>query len=152
MDSHNTRSSSVDILLVEDDPHDLELTLRALKSSGAQHNIVSVRDGVEALDYLFVDGKAVFESIHDLPRVMLVDLKLPRVTGLELIKTVKEHTVLSIIPIVVFSSSNQEQDIVTAYKNGANSYVIKPVRFENYSSVIASITSYWLSVNRFINK
>ena len=152
MDSHNTRTTGVDILLVEDDPHDLELTLRALKSTGTHYNTVSVRDGVEALDYLFVDGKAVFESIHDLPRLMLVDLKLPRVTGLELIKTVKEHSVLNIIPIVVFSSSNQEQDIVTAYKNGANSYIIKPVRFENYSNIIASITTYWLSVNRFINK
>jgi two-component system, response regulator len=141
----------MDILILEDDPNDLELTMRSLQKISPESKILTAVDGVEALDLLFVDGKNKIERINDVPKFILVDLKVPRINGHEFIKTVKANDVLKIIPIVVFSSSNQEEDIVLAYQNGANSYVVKPVRFEHYQSTVSSIASFWLTINRSIN-
>ncbi len=146
MNTHTT----VDIVILEDDPNDLELTLRALRGCCPDSKIFTAVDGVEALDYLFVDGESKIQQIIDFPKLILVDLKVPKVNGLEFIRTVKSHPVLKIIPIVVFSSSNQEQDIVSAYNYGANAYIVKPVRFEQYQHIISQTALFWVSVNRFL--
>jgi two-component system, response regulator len=145
------KNSPIDILILEDDPNDLELTIRSLRKVTPDAHILTAVDGVEALDILFDEGKNKIERIDDFPKFILIDLKVPRINGLEFIKIVKAHSVLKIIPIIVFSSSNQQEDIMTAYENGANSYVVKPVKFEYYQSTVSSIASFWLSMNRFIN-
>ena len=146
------KSNAIDILILEDDSNDLELTMRSLKKKYPAASIVATTDGVETLDYLFSEGVSRIQQPSDFPRLMLVDLKVPKVNGMEVIKTIKSHAVLSIIPIVVFSSSNQEEDIVLAYRNGANAYVVKPVQFVKYQEALHHIADFWLDQNRFLRR
>ena len=121
---------SVEILLVEDNPNDLKLTLHALKKNNLANKIKIARDGAEALDFIFHKCK---ESLHNIyPRVILLDLKLPKVDGLEVLRQIKSDKKTKLIPVVVLTSSQEEKDIITSYQLGANSYVAKPVDFEKF--------------------
>lgn len=127
------------ILLVEDNPMDIDLTLRAFKKEGLSNPIELARDGEEALDFI-----SRWEQGAPLPLIILMDLKLPKVGGLEVTRRIKGHSEFKIIPIVVLTSSSEDKDIKTAYKNGANSYIVKPVDFKKFVDVAAEINLYWI--------
>jgi two-component system response regulator len=131
--------NAVEILIVEDNPRDAELTLRALKKNNLANNILVAQDGAEALDFFF--------CFTNPPKVVLLDLKLPKVSGLEVLKIVKEDKRTSHIPIVVVTSSKQEPDMKEAYALGVNSYVVKPVDFDQFINAMSSLGLYWLLVN-----
>src|SRR4030042_981694 len=135
------------ILLVEDNPHDVELTLRAFRKNNIANNLVVVRDGIEALDYLFCRGVYADRSILDMPRLILLDLKLPKMDGLQVLENLRagEHT--SLLPVVILTSSKEEQDLLSSYKHGANSYVRKPVDFNQFVEAVRNIGLYWLLIN-----
>lgn len=139
--------NAIEILLVEDNPRDAELTLRALKKNNLANNILIAEDGAEALDFFFCRGKYKRRSITNPPKVVLLDLKLPKVNGLEVLRAVKMDKRTSHIPIVIVTSSRQEPDMKEAYNLGANSYVVKPVDFEQFISAMSSLGLYWLLVN-----
>jgi two-component system response regulator len=139
--------SAIEILIVEDNPRDAELTLRALKKNNLANNILVAKDGAEALDFFFCRGKFEKRNFINPPKVVLLDLKLPKVSGLEVLKLVKEDKRTSNIPIVVVTSSKQEPDIKEAYALGVNSYVVKPVDFDQFINAMSSLGLYWLLVN-----
>jgi two-component system response regulator len=136
------------ILLVEDNPDDEELTLLALKESNILNEVVVARDGAEALDYLFGAGKFAGRDSPILPQLVLLDLKLPKVSGLEVLERMRAHPSLQLIPVVVLTSSSEEDDIVNSYRLGANSYVRKPVEFHNFVAAVRQLGLYWLLVNQ----
>ena len=135
------------ILLVEDNPDDEALAIRALKKSNLANEIAVARDGVEALEFLFCEGNHANRDPQDAPVVVLLDLKLPKVDGLEVLKRVKadEHT--RRLPVVIMTSSSEEQDIVSSYDLGANSYIRKPVDFNRFTEAVAQLGLYWLVLN-----
>jgi CheY-like chemotaxis protein len=134
------------ILLVEDDPRDVELTMTALEDYNLTNEVVVVHDGEEALDYLYCRGK--FESrINQNPAVMLLDLKLPKVDGLEVLEKVKSDEKLRMIPVVVLTSSREERDMVASYKLGVNAYVVKPVDFHEFVNAIKELGVFWAIIN-----
>src|SRR5580698_8850216 len=130
------------ILMVEDDPKDVELTLTALEEYNLANEVVVVRDGEEALDYLYHRGPYALRA-GDNPAVMLLDLKLPKVNGLEVLKQVKSDDKLSMIPVVVLTSSKEEKDMITSYKLGVNAYVVKPVDFHEFVNAIKELGMFW---------
>lgn len=138
---------AVEILLVEDNQRDAELTIRALKKNNLANRLIHVQDGVEALDFLFRRGKYAEREINQHPRLVLLDLKLPKVSGLEVLRTIKQHEQTKNIPVVVVTSSIEDPDIQSAYALGVNSYVVKPVQFEAFSEAISRLGIYWLLVN-----
>lgn len=138
---------AVEILLVEDNPRDAELTIRALKKKNLANRLFHVEDGVEALDFLFGRGKYSERDIADTPKVVLLDLKLPRINGLEVLSTIKADKRTQTIPVVIVTSSAEDPDIQTAYQLGANSYVLKPVQFEPFIEAMSKVGIYWLMVN-----
>jgi two-component system, response regulator len=142
--------SAVEILIVEDNPYDAELTLRALKKNNLANNVLIARDGVEALDFFFCRGKFEQRSFTNPPKIVLLDLKLPKISGLEILKLVKADKRTSHIPIVVVTSSKEEPDILKAYDLGVNSYVVKPVDFDQFMNAMSSLGLYWLLVNEAI--
>ena len=134
------------ILLVEDDPRDVELTMTALEDYNLTNEVVVVHDGEEALDYLYCRGK--FESrINQNPAVMLLDLKLPKIDGLEVLEKVKSDEKLRMIPVVVLTSSREERDMVASYKLGVNAYVVKPVDFHEFVNAIKELGVFWAIIN-----
>ena len=135
------------ILLVEDNPDDVELTLRALKQYHIQNRIMVVRDGAEALDYLFATGAYADRDTSALPAVVLLDLKLPKVDGLEVLQRMRADERTKLVPVVILTSSREEQDIVNGYKLGANSYVRKPVDFTQFLEAARQLGLYWLVIN-----
>ncbi len=137
----------VEILLVEDNPRDAELTLRALKRNNLANRVVHTEDGAEALDFLFGRGKHEGRQLDAAPKVILLDLKLPKVNGLEVLRIIKSDPRLLTIPVVVVTSSAEDPDMEAAYKLGANSYVIKPVQFEAFMEAMSKLGMYWLMVN-----
>jgi len=139
--------SAVEILLVEDNPRDAELTIRALKKKNLANNLFHVEDGVDALDYLFARGKYSERDINDTPKVVLLDLKLPRINGLEVLKAIKTDERTQSIPVVIVTSSVEDPDVKTAYQLGANSYVLKPVQFDAFMEAMVKVGIYWLMVN-----
>ncbi|RMG98963.1 MAG: response regulator [Chloroflexi bacterium] len=141
-------NNAVEILLVEDNPNDVELTLYALKQNNLTNRIKVLRDGVEALDYIFCRGEYADRDINDIPKVILLDLKLPKVDGLEVLKQVKANSKTRKIPIVVLTSSNQEPDIMRSYELGVNSYIVKPVDFEKFTHAVRQLGFYWLLLNQ----
>jgi two-component system response regulator len=141
-------SNIVDILLVEDDPRDAELTIMALREHNLINNIHHVKDGVEAMDYLLAQGSYSDRNPEIRPKLILLDLKLPRMSGLEVLQTIKSHNELKEIPIVVLTSSAMETDIVESYKLGVNSYIVKPVNFENFIESVRQIGYYWIMLNK----
>ena len=135
------------ILLVEDNPDDEALTLRALNKNRVANNIVVVRDGVEALDYLFASGPYAGRNLFELPQVVLLDLKLPKVDGLEVLRRIRSDPRTHMLPVVILTSSREEQDLIQAYSSGANSYVRKPVDFNQFVEAIGQLGLYWLVLN-----
>ncbi len=136
------------ILLVEDNPDDVELTRRALDESHVANALDVVQDGVEALEYLFAEGEYAGRDASDLPAVVLLDLKLPRVDGLEVLRRIRADERTRVLPVVVLTSSNEERDIIESYNLGANSYVRKPVDFEQFLEATKTLGLYWLVINQ----
>ncbi len=135
------------ILLVEDNPDDEELTLRALKKSKIANQVVVARDGEEALDYLFGSGTYAGRSIKDTPTIVLLDLKLPKIDGLEVLRRIRANEHTRFTPVIILTSSQEEKDRLQGYKVGVNSYVVKPVDFSQFSDAINYLGLYWLVLN-----
>lgn len=142
-----TESSAVELLLVEDNPQDLELALRALRKANLSNRIHVARDGAEALEFVFCEGAHSARRIDDAPRVILLDLKLPKVDGLEVLKRVKGDPRTKTIPVVVLTSSKEHSDVVESYQLGVNSYIVKPVNFESFVASVRDLGLYWLVLN-----
>jgi two-component system response regulator len=138
----------VEILIVEDNARDLELTLRALSKHHLGNRVVAVRDGAEAIDFLFARGQYEGRNIADGPHVIFLDMKLPKVDGIEVLREIKADERTRTIPVVMVTSSAQERDMEESYRLGANSYVVKPIDFDAFVKTIADLGFYWLAVNR----
>ncbi len=143
-----TEKDIVEVLYVEDNPHDAELTLRALKKNHLANNLVHVKDGAEALEFLFGAGQYQGRNLMNGPKMILLDLKLPKVDGTEIIKRAKEDDRTKDIPIIVLTSSKEESDIVKSYKLGVNSYIVKPVDFDKFTRSVVELGFYWLLLNQ----
>ena len=141
-------NGQVEILLVEDNPNDAELALRALKKNNLANNVAVVTDGEEALDFVFARGAFGQRNIENGPKVILLDLKLPKVDGLEVLRAIKGDPRTKSIPVVVLTSSKEERDIVESYKLGANSYIVKPVEFDKFVAAVKDLGLYWLLLNQ----
>ena len=137
----------VEILLVEDDPNDVELTLRALQRNKLSNKVYIVKDGAEALDFVFCKGAYENRKDCDSPKVILLDLKLPKVDGLEVLRRIRENGEKKFIPVVVLTSSKEETDIIKSYRLGVNSYIVKPVDFDKFAGAVSQIGLYWLLLN-----
>ncbi len=140
--------AQTDILLVEDNPNDAELTQRALKKSGLADRLVIVRDGAEALQYLFGEGAYAGRKVENRPRVVFLDLKLPKVDGAEVLRRIRADERLKTMPVVVLTSSHEERDIRDCYRSGVNSYVVKPVEFDQFFKTVNDLGIYWLMLNK----
>jgi two-component system, response regulator len=140
--------NAVEILLVEDNPRDVELTLHVFQRHHLTNRIHVVRDGAEALDFLFCTGAYGERNIHQAPKVMLLDLKLPKVDGLEVLRRIKADARTWTIPVVVLTSSREEPDIAESYHLGVNSYIVKPVDFEQFTEAVRLLGMYWLLLNQ----
>lgn len=140
--------NEVEILLVEDNQTDAELTTRALKKCNLANNLVWVKDGAEALDFIFARGVYASRNITNKPKVILLDLRLPKVDGLEVLRQVKADEKTRMIPVTVLTSSKEERDIVESYKLGVNSFVSKPVEFEKFVKSVSELGLYWLLLNK----
>ena len=139
--------SEVEILLVEDNPADVELTLHSLRAHNLSNRIYVVRDGEEALDFLFCRGAFGGRSFDHPPKLVLLDLKLPKVDGIEVLRAVKSDSRTKAIPVVILTSSKEEKDLVNGYHLGANSYIQKPVDFDQFREIVKQLGLYWLVVN-----
>ena len=137
----------VEVLLVEDNARDAELMIRALKKHNFSNHLIHMKDGAEALDFLFGRGNYEGRDIKQRPSVVLLDLKLPKVNGLEVLRAIKEDENLRLLPVVIVTSSTEDPDIKTAYQLGANSYVVKPVEFVSFVNAMSQLGFYWLLVN-----
>jgi two-component system response regulator len=135
------------ILLVEDNPSDVKLTKRALEQNQIANKLIVAEDGREALDYLFGLGQHAGRDIRDFPAVVLLDLKLPRIDGLEVLKEIRSNEHTKLIPVVILTSSDQEKDLIASYKLGANSYIRKPVDFHQFAEAVRNLGMYWLLLN-----
>jgi two-component system, response regulator len=140
--------NEVEVLIVEDNPHDLEMTLRALRKSNFANRVATVTDGEQALDFLFGRGEYEGRDINEHPRVILLDLKLPKIDGAEVLRIIKSDPQTRSIPVVIITSSAEERDRVMTYDLGANSYVVKPIEFDAFARTIADLGFYWLAVNQ----
>ncbi len=142
-----TRQQVIEILLVEDNPDDVELTLRALKKHKLANKVLVAKDGAEALEYIFATGAYADRNIGEHPKVILLDLKLPKVGGLDVLRTIKSDARTKLIPVVVLTSSQEEQDVIESYRLGVNSYIVKPVDFIRFADCVSELGFYWLLVN-----
>jgi two-component system, response regulator len=140
-------TQAAEILLVEDNPQDLELALRALRKANLSNRIEVARDGAEAIDFLFCQGAHAGRRIEDRPRVILLDLKLPKIDGLEVLRRVKSDSRTRTIPVVALTSSREQTDVVESYRLGVNSYIVKPVNFESFAATVQSLGAYWMQLN-----
>ncbi|MGC3991417.1 MAG: response regulator [Chthoniobacteraceae bacterium] len=138
----------MEILIVEDDPRDLELALRALQKANLANHIEVARDGEEALDYVFCEGLHAGRRIEDTPKVILLDLKLPKVDGIEVLQRIKADERTKSIPVVMLTSSKEQRDVVESYRLGVNSYIVKPVNFESFAAAVQQLGMYWLLLNQ----
>ena len=139
---------SIDILFVEDSVYDAELAMIALKEEGLANNLIWLKDGAEALDFIFAKGQYSIRDIEDQPKIILLDLKMPKVGGIEVLKQIRENEKTKNIPVVVMTSSKEERDIIDTYKLGVNSYIVKPVDFDKFTKSVKEIGFYWLVVNQ----
>jgi len=142
-DSHRV----VDILLIEDNPTDAELCMRVLKKNGLANNVVWVKDGAEALDFIFATGAYSDREVVNAPKVILLDLRLPKIDGLEVLEKIKADDRTRLIPTVIMTTSKEERDIAASYRLGGNSFINKPIAFEEFAEVVVRLGMYWLLVN-----
>lgn len=143
-----SQSDIVEILLVEDDPDDLELTLETFRAHHLANRIQVARDGEEALEFLFCTGAYADRNPHNGPQLILLDLKLPKIDGLEVLRQIKANPRTRMIPVVMLTSSQEESDLITSYQLGVNSYLVKAVEFEKFSEVLRNLGHYWLLLNK----
>ena len=141
------QNSTVDIILVEDDPNDAALITRVFKKHNLTNKIVLLKDGAEALEYLFATGRYAHSDMQMSPKVVLLDLKLPKVDGIEVLKRLKADQRTKNIPVVVLTSSSEDRDIQAAYDLGVNSYVTKPIKFDEFAQVVSQLRLYWTLIN-----
>jgi two-component system response regulator len=137
-----------EILLVEDNSDDAEMTVRSLKKVNLANNLIHVEDGQEALDYMFGKGKFEGRDISKQPKVILLDIKMPKVDGLEVLRQLKSNESTKTTPVVIMTSSGEEKDMIASYSLGVNSYVVKPVNFESFAKAVSELGLYWLLVNK----
>jgi CheY-like chemotaxis protein len=142
------KTETADILIAEDNPNDAMLTIRSLKQHNLANRLVHVSDGQAAIDYLFANGAYSERDPLDLPKVVLLDLKLPKLNGLEVLSLIRGEPRTKFLPVVILTSSQEESDLIESYKLGANSYIVKPVDFENFSKAIYEVGLYWLLLNK----
>jgi two-component system response regulator len=142
-----TEFENVEILLVEDNSTDAELAIRALRKKNLANNLVWVKDGVEALDFIFCRGQYA-SRVNSTPKLILLDLKLPKVDGIEVLRTIKADVRTRTIPVVMLTSSHEERDIVESYQLGVNSYIVKPVDFDKFLEMVSQVGLYWSLVNK----
>jgi two-component system response regulator len=140
--------NAVEILLVEDSPEDLELALRALTKAHLANRIAVARDGLEAMEFIFCEGPHTTRRIEDTPKVILLDLKLPKIDGLEVLQRIKADTRTRHIPVVVLTSSKEQSDVLKSYHLGVSRYIVKPVNFESFTAAVQQIGMYWLLLNQ----
>jgi two-component system response regulator len=143
-----TVTNVIELLLVEDNPQDLELAQRALKKSNLTNRIQVARDGAEALEFIFCEGPHAARNISAGPKLILLDLKLPKIDGLEVLRRLKGDPRTRTIPVVVLTSSKEQRDVVESYKLGVNSYIVKPVDFEQFAAAVQELGMYWLLLNQ----
>ena len=146
MENHQNMNE-VEVLLVEDNPSDAELTVRALKKRNLANRLFHVKDGAEAIDFLFAQGTFASRRVENGPKVVLLDLKLPKVDGIEVLRRIKSDDRTKIIPVVVMTSSREDRDLVDCYNLGVNGYVVKPVEFEDFARAVSDLGCYWLLIN-----
>ena len=144
------KEREVEILIVEDNPDDAELAIRALKKNGLANHVTHLVDGEEALDFLFGEGKYAGRDTTNVPRVILLDLKMPKVDGLEVLQKVKSHPDTINIPVVILTSSDEDPDITRSFQLGAEKYIVKPVEFNNFAKIISELGMYWLVIDRAV--
>ncbi|MCE0499623.1 MAG: response regulator [Methylacidiphilales bacterium] len=142
-----SETDPVEILIVEDTPQDLELALRALRKANLSSHIQVAHDGEEALEFIFCEGPHAGRVVKNGPKVILLDLKLPKVDGLEVLKRIKDDPRTQSIPVVALTSSKEQRDVVESYRLGVNSYVVKPVNFENFVKTVQELGKYWVQIN-----
>jgi CheY-like chemotaxis protein len=142
------KTETADILIAEDNPNDAMLTIRSLKQHNLANRLVHVSDGQAAIDYLLANGAYSERDPLDLPKVVLLDLKLPKLNGLEVLSLIRGDPRTKFLPVVILTSSQEESDLIESYKLGANSYIVKPVDFENFSKAIYEVGLYWLLLNK----
>ena len=140
--------NQVEVLLVEDNMHDAEMTIRSLKKVNLANNLIHVKDGEEALDFIFAKGKFAGRDTVSGPKVILLDIKMPKVDGIEVLRQLKSNEATRLIPVVIMTSSKEEQDIISSYELGVNSYVVKPVDFEGFAKAVSQLGMYWLLTNQ----
>ncbi|HEV8282889.1 MAG TPA: response regulator [Chitinophagaceae bacterium] len=141
-------SGKIDIILVEDNRADADLTIRALKKNRIANSLIHLKDGEEALDYIFCRGAYEKRSISDIPKLILLDIKMPKVDGIEVLRKIKSDSRTRIIPVVLLTSSKEEKDIVESYHLGVNSYIVKPVDFDSFVKAVSDLGLYWLLLNQ----
>lgn len=140
--------NEIEILLVEDNPNDAEMTLRALRKNHLANRIVHLKNGAEALDFIYGKGSFEGRDVSAMPKVVLLDLKMPKVDGIEVLRTMKSNEITKTIPVVILTSSKEDPDIKICYELGANSYIVKPVGFDNFLKAISELGFYWLLLNQ----
>ncbi len=143
-----SETNIVEILIVEDSPQDLELIMRSLRKANVSNRTHVARDGEEALEFIFCQGPHAGRTIEDIPKVILLDLKLPKIDGLEVLKRIKGDPRTQSIPIAILTSSKEQRDVVESYKLGVNSYIVKPVNFEGFLAAVQELGMYWLLLNQ----
>lgn len=143
-----TTIDDVEILLVEDNPNDVELTLRALQKQNLASKVLVVKDGVEALEFIFATGAFAHRKIENRPKVVLLDLKLPKIDGIEVLSRMKNDERTRHIPVVMLTSSQEERDVLDTYNLGVNSYIVKPVDFSNFVHAVSELGLYWGLLNK----
>ncbi len=140
-------NTQLEILLVEDNPNDAELTIRALKQRNLANHMIHLADGQAAVDFLFGEGNHSGRDTHHQPKVVLLDLKLPKIDGIEVLRRIRGDARTKLLPVVVLTSSREDRDVIDAYHLGANSYIVKPVDFEKFSEAVSTLGLYWLLLN-----
>lgn len=145
-------TEKVDIVLVEDNLDDAELSIRALNKNRIANSLIHLKDGEEALDYIFCKGIYENRNIRDIPKVILLDIKMPKIDGIEVLKRIKADPGTKLIPVVLLTSSKEEKDILESYQLGANSYIVKPVNFDSFVKAVSDLGLYWLLLNQLPNK